>query len=240
MRARMGFYERVVFPWLNDLLVDHSGELKKLRLATLASAHGDVVEIGFGTGLSLPFYPRGVRSLTAVEPNEGMLARATDRVAHSPFPMRVIHAPGEELPLEDASFDTATLMLTLCSVDDPLRVLREIRRVLRPGGRLLLLEHGLSPSPRLARWQHRLNPVENLLGAGCNLTRPTAELVRRAGFRFEELREFHDPKIAKLVSWITTGAAVPASTDEAAATDDAAEAAPSTGGVKPAEPDLPR
>lgn len=166
----MGFYERVVFPWLNDLLVDHSGELKKLRLATLAGAHGDVVEIGFGTGLSLPFYPNSVRSLTAVEPNEGMLARATERVAHSPFPTSVIHASGEKLPLDDASFDTATLMLTLCSVDDPSAVLAEIRRVLRPGGRLLLLEHGLSPSPRLARWQHRLNPVENLLGAGCFAT----------------------------------------------------------------------
>lgn len=230
----MGFYERVVFPWLNDLLVDHSGELKKLRLATLASASGDVVEIGFGTGLSLPFYPEGVRSLTAVEPNEGMLARAKERVAHSPIPMRVIHAPGERLPLDDASFDTATLMLTLCSVDDPAAVLGEVKRVLRPGGRLLLLEHGLSPSPRLARWQHRLNPVENLLGAGCNLTRPTADLVRRAGFRFEELREFHDSKMTKLVSWITTGVAVPSG-----ARDGEAETSPSPASVTTG-PDPPR
>ena len=136
-----GFYESRVFPWLNDRL-NADPTLEQMRAEALSGARGRVVEIGFGSGLNLPHYPQAVRSLVAVEPNDGMHARARPRIETSRFPIEMIVGTAERLPLADAGFDTAVSTLTLCMVAHPARVLAELRRVLRANGRLLLMEQG--------------------------------------------------------------------------------------------------
>jgi ubiquinone/menaquinone biosynthesis C-methylase UbiE len=202
----VGFYERRVFPWLNDLA--NGAALRELRREVLAPARGRVVEIGLGTGANLPLYPAAVSSLIAVEPSGGMLARARARIAAAPFPVEVREGRAEALPLEDGCADTAVSTLTLCTVTDPLRVLAELRRVLRPGAPLLLLEHGLADDPGVARWQHRLNPVQNVVACGCNLDRPVRELVAQGGFRLDSLRTLQLPGSPRVLGWMTLGTAV--------------------------------
>jgi len=204
-----GFYESRVFPWLNDRL-NADPELEKIRADALSCARGRVVEIGFGSGLNLQHYPGTVQSLVAVEPNDGMHTRARPRVEASRFPVEVIRGTAEHLPLADADFDTAVSTLTLCTVADPARVLAELRRVLRPDGRLLLMEHGLSDDDGVARWQKRLNGVQRIVACGCNLDRPIAQFVQAHGFRFESVRRFYAPKLPRTHGWMTVGAAVKA------------------------------
>jgi ubiquinone/menaquinone biosynthesis C-methylase UbiE len=204
-----GFYESRVFPWLNDRL-NADPELEKIRADALSGARGRVLEIGFGSGLNLKHYPGAVQSLVAVEPNDGMQARARPRIATSGFPVEVIQGTAEQLPLPDAGFDTAVSTLTLCTVADPARVLTELRRVLRPDGRLLLMEHGLSQDDAVARWQRRLNGLQRIVACGCNLDRPITQLVQAHGFRFESVRRFYAPKLPRTHGWVTVGAAVKA------------------------------
>jgi SAM-dependent methyltransferase len=209
MQGQPGFYERRIFPWLNDQLLA-APEFDELRAETLRPARGSVVEIGFGSGLNLPHYPAAVHSLTAIEPNPGMQARAVPRVSGSPIQVQVIAGCAESIPLPDAGFGTAVSVLTLCSVADPARALAELRRVLRDEGRLLVLEHGLAPDPGVARWQHRLNGLQRVLACGCNLDRPVTDLVRAGGFRFEAVRQFYAPGIPRSHGWLTLGSAVKA------------------------------
>ena len=206
MLSGPGFYQRRVFPWLNDRFCGDE-RLQQLRAETLRPACGRVLEIGFGTGLNLPHYPPAVDSIVAVEPNAGMLARARPRIAAAAMPVEAIEGDAEAIAMPDASFDTAVSVLTLCTVTDPMRVLSELRRLLRPRGRLLLLEHGLAPDPGVARWQHRLNRLERVLACGCNLDRPVADLVRRSGFGFESARQFYGPGIPRTHGWLTLGCA---------------------------------
>jgi ubiquinone/menaquinone biosynthesis C-methylase UbiE len=126
-----------------------------------------------------------------VDPDEGFLALECDRHEAGPIPVEILHAPAERLPLADNTIDTAVITYTLCSVDDPMQALREVRCVLKPVGRLLFLEHGLSKEASVARWQHRLNPVWRRLAVGCNLTRPVAQLIDEAGFRVTEAEEYY-------------------------------------------------
>lgn len=208
MRTGPGFYQRRIFPWLNDRFCSDE-QLQELRAETLRTARGRVLEIGFGTGLNLPHYPPQVVSIVAVEPNAGMLERARPRIAAAAVPVDAIAGEAEAIALPDASFDTAVSVLTLCTVGDPARALAELRRLLRPEGRLLLLEHGLAPDPGVARWQHRLNRLERVLACGCNLDRPVADLVQGSGFRFETLRRFYAPGIPRTHGWLTLGSARP-------------------------------
>jgi SAM-dependent methyltransferase len=201
-----GFYERRIFPWLNDKLTA-SPDLIRLRAETLRPARGHVVEIGFGTGANLEHYPAGVDSITAIEPNDGMNARAVSRQGASKVPVTTVVSPAERLALPDRSADTAVSTLTLCSVEDPSRVLAELRRVLRDEGRLIILEHGLSTDPAVARWQNRLNGIQNVVACGCNLNRPIVELVTAAGFQFETLQTFYVPGIPKTHGWMAAGTA---------------------------------
>ncbi len=183
----MGLYSETIFPWLLDRALSHPRIMAR-RAALVAGACGDVLEIGFGSGATLPFYdPVQVRRLTVVEPSEGMNRRAAARLAASPVPIRSVPGAGEQLPFADAAFDTVVCCLTLCSVHDVGQVLAEVRRVLKPGGRFLFLEHVLSDDPQQRRWQQRLNPVQRVVGVGCNLNRPSAELVRAAGFTLEPM-----------------------------------------------------
>jgi ubiquinone/menaquinone biosynthesis C-methylase UbiE len=147
------------------------------REALISQARGDVLEIGGGTGANLRFYGPGVETLTLTEPEPPMVRRLERHVRERRPGARVLRAPAEDLPFADASFDFAVSTLVLCTVDDQPRAVRELRRVLRPGGRLLFLEHVRSDEPRLARWQDRLNWLHMRLGQGCNCNRSTLATI---------------------------------------------------------------
>jgi ubiquinone/menaquinone biosynthesis C-methylase UbiE len=156
--------------------------LRGHRRALLADASGDVLEIGGGTGANLPFYGEAVTSLTVTEPEAPMVRRLERRIPAGNGQAQLLRAPAEDLPFNDASFDTAVSTLVLCTVDDQPRALRELRRVLRPGGRLLFIEHVRSDEPKLARLQDRMMPINTRLGHGCHCNRPTLDGLRQAGF----------------------------------------------------------
>jgi ubiquinone/menaquinone biosynthesis C-methylase UbiE len=160
------------------------------RSSLLATAAGSVLEVGGGTGANLPFYGAGVRELIVTEPEEPMARRLERRLADHELPGRVVRAPAEELPFGAESFDYVVSTLVLCTVDDPALSLAEIHRVLRPGGRLIFLEHVRSEDPRLARWQDRLHGGWVLIGHGCHCNRPTLESIEQAGFSVSALE--HD------------------------------------------------
>ena len=208
MSRRFGsFYERRVFPWINEKLAGNA-EMDAPRTEALAAARGRVVEIGFGSGLNLTHYPAAVERVTGVEPNAGMrgMYRASKRTSR--VPVQIVGGEAERLPIVDGSFDTAVAVLTLCSVADPAGVLSELHRVLRNEGRLVVLEHGLSADATVAKWQHRLNRLQNIVACGCNLNRPTRRLVESHGFHFERVREFYLPNAPRPMGWFTLGVAV--------------------------------
>jgi SAM-dependent methyltransferase len=187
----MGLYSRYVGPKFVSCLCSMD-DIAAERERVVPLARGVVLEIGMGPGLNLPFYDPGkVTKVIGVDPNQAFLSLGEARHRVSPVPLKIIQAPAEALPLEDASADTAVITYTLCSVEDPEQTLREVRRVLKADGRVLFLEHGLSPESDVARWQHRLNPIWRSLAVGCNLTRPVAELFRRAGFSIQDMEEYY-------------------------------------------------
>lgn len=178
----MSFYTETVFPWFLDRFLD-TREIGDRRKRLVESAHGDVLEIGFGTGATLPFYNREiVSSLSVVEPSTGMNKRAAAMIARLHWPITTDALVGEKLPFENERFDCVVSSLTLCSVSDPQRVLAEVWRVLRPGGTLRFFEHVASQSPKRRKWQDRFNPVQRVVGVGCNLNRDTIASMRAAGF----------------------------------------------------------
>jgi ubiquinone/menaquinone biosynthesis C-methylase UbiE len=164
------------------------------RKKLLVPARGRVLEIGGGTGANLQYYGAGVEELVVTEPEEPMARRLEKKLSSSSLPVRVIRAPAEKLPIEDASFDFVVSTLVLCTVGDQTRALREAHRVLKPGGQLLFLEHVRADSPRLARWQDRLNPLQKRIGVGCNCNRPTLDAIEANGFTVRHVE--HD-KLAK-------------------------------------------
>jgi SAM-dependent methyltransferase len=185
----VGLYSRFVFPWLCDCLLGQPF-LAKYRRELLAPAAGDVLEIGFGTGLNLPHYPPHVRKITTAEPNTGTQRRAQPRIQRSDIEVEQRALDCERLPFADGSFDCVVSSWTLCSIDDVSRALGEVYRVLRPGGRFLFLEHGLSPEPRVRLWQRRLNWLEYRLGGGCRLDRDIRALVAGQPFAALDVAEF--------------------------------------------------
>lgn len=192
----MKLLERRLFPWMMDHALGRQ-KVSRLRRLALRDAAGDVLEIGFGTGLNLAHYPEGVTRLTAVDVNPGMNRRALRRIAAGGIAVDHRIADATRLPLADGSFDTLVSTWTLCSVANLDAVLEEMRRVLRPGGRLLFVEHGLSRDPAVQRWQQRLNGLQRWIGAGCNLNRDFRERIPAGGFRLQHLREFYmegDPR----------------------------------------------
>ena len=182
--------------------------LGSLRNEMLAGARGRVVEIGAGTGANLAHYPRSIEQLVCVEPEEPMARRLRGKAADSGLDVRVVQAPAEELPLEDDSFDTAVATLVLCTVADPTRALGEIARVLRPGGRLVFIEHVRADNPRLARWQDRLHPLWVRFGHGCHCNRPTLETIEASPLRVETYRRGEIRKAPPIVRPLLTGVAV--------------------------------
>ena len=167
--------------------------LAEMRRNLIEGASGDVLEIGGGTGANLSYYGAGVESLTVTEPEPPMLKRLERKVREQNSHATVLRAPAEDLPFEDASFDTVVSTLVLCGVDDQPRALRELRRVLRPGGRLIFIEHVRSDDPRTAKVQDRMNPLNRFVVC-CDCNRPTLDTVRSAGFAVTELEQTELPK----------------------------------------------
>jgi ubiquinone/menaquinone biosynthesis C-methylase UbiE len=172
----MGIYSRLVFPRLCEWMM-RDARMSRLRHEALADVAGEVLEIGFGTGLNLPHYPEHVRRITAVDPNPGMNKLALGRIAISGIAVDQRRLGGEALPFGEGTFDCVVSTWTLCSIPEAGRVLSEIYRVLRPGGRFVFLEHGLSDDPKVQKWQRRLNPIQRLVGDGCRLDLDVPALV---------------------------------------------------------------
>jgi SAM-dependent methyltransferase len=180
--------------------------LRTHRQRLLAGASGRVLEIGAGTGSNLPVYGPTIEELTLTEPERPMLRRLQQRVREQSPEVTVVRAPAEDLPFEDGSFDVAVSTLVLCGVDDQPRALRELRRVLRPGGELLFIEHVRSDDPRLARWQRRMNGLNRFL-VGCECTRPTLAVMANAGFVVTEVDHTTLPKAPAFIRPLVVGRA---------------------------------
>jgi len=201
----VGFYNEQVVPRLAGLMLGTSG-FDKYRVSTTDGLSGRVVEIGFGSGLNLPHYPPEVRDVLAVEPSRVARQRAERRIREASVHVEHVGLDGQKLPLDDASCDAALCTFTLCTVPDPSRALAELLRVLKPAGTVHFLEHGLSPDPGVAKWQHRLEPLQRRLAGGCHLTRDPSSLVEQAGFVMQrnEQRYVQGPKPW---CWLTLGVA---------------------------------
>lgn len=177
------------------------------RADLLNGAHGRVLEIGAGTGLNLEYYPDTLDQLVLTEPSEPMASRMRDRVAESALNADVVIAPAEQLPFDDDSFDTVVGTLVLCTVPDPVATLAEVKRVLVPGGELLLMEHVRSESPDSAKWQDRLERPWRWYGNGCRCNRDTVSIVEAAGFEWDELQHGIVPHAPPIVRPLIAGRA---------------------------------
>jgi ubiquinone/menaquinone biosynthesis C-methylase UbiE len=182
----LGFYQRRILPRLIHWGMRQK-QLAPLREQLVGGARGRVLEIGIGSGLNLPFYPRELDLLLGLDPSRELLQIAKRHSSWVHFPVELSEGRAEDVPLDDGAVDHVVMSWTLCSVADPLRVLAEIRRVLRPGGSLLFVEHGRAPEPRVARWQDRLTPAWRRVAGGCHLNRPIERLVERSGLRLVAL-----------------------------------------------------
>lgn len=189
MNIFMGFYANRLFPRLMDRVM--SGlEFQRLRADLLKNVDGEVLEIGLGTGLNLACYPPQVLRLRAVDPVPLLPVRVAERRAAVAFPVEITYLSAERLPYEDGIFDHVVSTWTLCTIPDPVLALQEVRRVLKPTGQFLFIEHGRSDDARTAAWQDRLNPLQNVIGCGCNLNRRIDQLIREAGLRILQLDRF--------------------------------------------------
>jgi len=181
--------------------------LRAHRQALLAGARGRVLEIGAGTGANLPFYGAAVETVTMSEPERPMARRLARKIKERGRPIDVLEAPAERLPVADEQFDTIVSTLVLCTVTDQRRALQEIRRVLKPGGNLLFLEHVRADDPKLARWQDRLNALNKIVAHGCNCNRATVDAIRAAGFTITSLKTDTVPKAPPFVRPLVVGTA---------------------------------
>jgi ubiquinone/menaquinone biosynthesis C-methylase UbiE len=179
----------------------------KHRQDLLSNAHGEILEIGFGTGLNLPHYPEPVRKITVVDPNPHMHRKALRRMGESRVEVDHRQISSERLPFDDGAFETVVSTFTLCSIDDVGRAVGEIFRVLKPGGQFLVLEHGLSAEPGVQKWQHRLNGLQQMLADGCRLNRDVRAIVSQQPFARLELSEFYLEQTPRTHGYLYLGAA---------------------------------
>jgi len=201
------FYHHCVFPYLLDFAMSNRVFVEPRR-RTLARVDGRILEIGFGTGVNLRHYPASVRRIEAIDPDVDLDRFSQPRIAASNIAVDFHHLDAEHLPFDAESFDTVVCTFTLCSIPDVAHALQEIRRVLRPGGRFLFLEHGLAPDPGVARWQHRLDPLQSRIGGGCHLTRDSAALVRAAGLHLDAVSQGYLRRVPRLFGYVTEAVAL--------------------------------
>jgi len=186
----VGFYRDQVLPRITNVVLS-GREFDEVRRRVASGLTGEVLEIGFGSGLNVPHYPASVQRVLAVDPATVGRKLAAKRVAASPVPVTYLGLEGARLPLAPGSVDHVLVTWTLCTIPDVEEAIEEIRRVLRPGGQLHFAEHGLSPDPKVARWQGRLNPIQRRWAGGCNLNRPIEGLIEGAGFQMTALRTYY-------------------------------------------------
>lgn len=185
--AFVNFYKRWILPTILDLVMQQN-QLEKYRRAVVAAAHGKVLEVGVGSGLNFSIYGEQVEIVFGIDPSPGLLTIARRRAATAGVRAQLLQGSATAIPLADKSVNTVLMTWTLCSIADPLAALREMRRVLKPGGKLRFVEHGLSPDTIVERWQHRLAPIWCHVAGGCRLDRKMDDLMRAAGFELTELR----------------------------------------------------
>jgi ubiquinone/menaquinone biosynthesis C-methylase UbiE len=185
----MGFWEAQVLPRAMDKLLGNE-DMAEVRKPSLVGLSGVVVELGFGSGPNVPLYPAEVERVLAVDPAIVGRKLAARRVEASPIPVSYLGLDGESLPLDDEAVDAVLSTWTLCTIPDVDQALQEAKRVLRPGGRLFFLEHGLSTDPKIAHRQHRLTPWQKRIAGGCHLDRDIEDIVVRAGFELERMKRF--------------------------------------------------
>ncbi len=204
----MGIYGRWILPKLLDWTMT-GPPFAQYRQQLLAEVAGDVLEIGFGTGLNLAYYPESVTALTVIEPNPGMGAIAAPRLAQTSLPVTSRSLRGERMDFESDRFDYVVSTWTLCSITGIDQALSEIHRVLKPGGKFVFIEHGLSPDPQLQTWQHRLTPLQKRLVDGCHLDRAIADLVQ-AHFPALTVDTFYAENLPKVGGYFYQGIATKA------------------------------
>jgi len=204
------FYDRHILPRVIGCACG-AGAIAKQRARVVPQAEGRVLELGIGGGLNLAFYdPSRVTSVTGVDPSEGLRARALAAPRPEGLKVEILAGEAEQMGFDSHSFDTVVCTFTLCSVHTPTAVLAEARRVLKPGGRFLFCEHGLSPDPRVARWQKRIEPFWTPLAGGCRLTRPVGAAITAAGFVIRETKAFYMPRAPRPLGWCELGVALSA------------------------------
>jgi ubiquinone/menaquinone biosynthesis C-methylase UbiE len=204
----MELYATQIFPRVMDWVMS-GDEFQQLRRLLLQGTRGEVLEIGLGTGLNLPHYPGGVSCLHAVDPALLLPDRVTRRSRAVAFPIQIKRVSAEILPFDDRTFDYVVSTWTLCTIPDPVKALREVRRVLKPDGVFLFLEHGRSDNAKIAAWQDRLNPLQRMIGCGCNLNRKIDQLMGQAGLVITQLDRFQMQHVPRLAGEMYRGSAVP-------------------------------
>jgi ubiquinone/menaquinone biosynthesis C-methylase UbiE len=189
----MGLYAKHVLPRIIDLAMRNK-DAARLRADWVPHARGEVLEVGIGSGLNLPFYSSEVQRLYGVDPSAELQRMARTRTANAPMKVEFLSQSVEEiLPLSDRSIDTVVITWTLCSISDPSGALQQMKRVLKPNGLLIFVEHGRAPEPNVATWQDRLTPVWKRIGGGCHLNRKVDALLVEAGFKIEKLKTAYLP-----------------------------------------------
>ena len=203
----MGLYSSYIFPRLLDWTLG-TPYIEKQRRTTLSPVHGRVLEIGFGTGLNLPYYPGAVTSLTVVEPEKMLPDRVSRRIAEARMPVDQVRLDASSgLPFADNNFDSIVTTFTLCSIADVGAALSEMRRVLKSEGQFVFLEHGRSDDQRVARRQDFFNPIQRIIGCGCNMNRSMDRLITDAGFELVTIERFLMPKTPRVFAEMYRGVA---------------------------------
>ena len=202
----MGFYGDRVFPRILNVAMN-TKETRRIRARVCEPLRGDIVEIGFGTGLNVPFLPAAVTSVRAVDPLQRGRELAADRLAASPVPVTFVGLDGRHVPIEDESADAVLCTWTLCSIPDGAAAVGEMRRILRPGASLHFVEHGRSPDEGVQKWQDRLDGLQQKLACGCSLTRSIPEIIEAGGLTIDRIDTYYAKGDPKTHGWTFEGVA---------------------------------
>jgi len=204
----MGFYSNVIVPFFYDYSMD-SRKINDGRKSILSKiTEEEILEIGFGTGINLKFYPENVKKIMGVDANKGMLKKFRKKSTNSRIEIDLLHQSGESFSFPDNSISAVVSTYTLCSIKDIDSALKEIYRILKTGGKYYFLEHGLADNPGTQKWQHRLNPIQNIWADGCNLNRDMKLLITKSGLKITELKNYYMKRDPKIVGYMYEGIAI--------------------------------